>query len=361
MKTKKTAKLLSTTLILVLLVSSLSGCGGGAKSNGTGETLTVLNYGKYFDEDALKQFEKETGITVKYEEYESPEEMYTKYKAGSINYDVICSSEYMVEKLIKEGEVLSLDYDGMDNYKNLDPNILALSESYDKDHTYSVPYFYGTLGLLYNKTELSADDVSSWDCLWNPTYEDEIIMENSVRDTFAPALISLGYSLNDTDEGHLKEAQEILKKQKADKIVYGYYVDETADAMISEEAKIALCYSGEAAVAMDENENLAYSIPKEGSNLWIDSWFVPRTCSNQTNALKFLNFVCRDDIAQKNFEYVEYSSPITSVNENQDADMKENQAINPDADIVKRCEIYTALSDEEAALYTKVWQELLSE
>lgn len=353
-------KILSTALVLALAASCLGAC-GNAQSSGKGETLTVLNYGKYIDEDALKQFEKETGITVKYEEYESPEEMYTKYKAGSIDYDVICSSEYMVEKLINEGEVLSLDYEAMDNYKNLDPDILALSESYDKDHTYSVPYFYGTLGLLYNKNEISKEIVSSWDCLWDPTYEDEIIMENSVRDTFAPALISLGYSLNDTDESHLKEALQLLKQQKEDKIVYGYYVDETADAMIGEEAKIALCYSGEAALAMDENENLAYSIPKEGSNLWIDSWFVPRTCTNQTNALKFLNFLCKDEIAQKNFEYVEYSSPITSVIENQDEEQLENAAINPDKDTVKRCEIFTALSDEEASVYTKLWQELLSE
>lgn len=157
-----------------------------------GQTLTVLNYGKYIDESVVKQFEKETGITVKYEEYESPEEMYTKYKAGSINYDVICSSEYMVERLINEGEVLEEDYDAMDNYKNLDPTILDMSASYDKNHTYSVPYFYGTLGLLYNKTTIDAKTVSSWDCLWDPTYEDEIIMENSVRDTFAPALISKG-------------------------------------------------------------------------------------------------------------------------------------------------------------------------
>lgn len=351
-------RMLSATLTVALAVS-LTAC-GGSSSNKTGETLTVLNYGKYMDEDAIKQFEKETGITVKYEEYESPEEMYTKYKAGSINYDVICSSEYMVERLINEGEVLQQDYEAMDNYKNLDPDIIEMTSSYDKDHTYSVPYFYGTLGLLYNKTEVDAETVSSWDCLWNPTFEDEIIMENSVRDTFAPALIDLGYSLNETDETHLREALELLKKQKDDKIVYGYYVDETADSMIGEEALIALCYSGEAAVAMDENENLAYSIPEEGSNLWIDSWFVPNSCTNQTNALKFLNFICRDDIAQKNFEYVEYASPITSVVENQDAATKANEAVNPSKETISRCEIYTALNDEEAALYTRLWQELLS-
>ena len=353
-------KLLSALLVAALAVS-MTACSTGGSSAKDGSTLTVLNYGKYIDETVVKQFEKETGIKVKYEEYESPEEMYTKYKAGSISYDVICSSEYMVERLMEEGEVLAMDYDAMDNYRNLDPDILKMAEVYDKDHKYSVPYFYGTLGLLYNKNEISGQTASHWSCLWDPTYEDEIIMENSVRDTFAPALIDLGYSLNDTKEDHLREALELLKQQKADNIVYGYYVDETADAMINEEAMIALCYSGEAATAMGENENLAYSIPEEGSNLWIDSWFIPRSCTNQTNALKFLNFLCREDIAQRNFDYVEYSSPITSVMENQAEDMKENEAINPGKETVKRCEIFRALNNEEASLYTKLWQELLSQ
>jgi spermidine/putrescine-binding protein len=286
--------------------------------------------------------------------------MYTKYKAGSISYDVICSSEYMVEKLIKEGEVLEEDYASLENYGNLDETILDMSTSYDPDHTYSVPYFYGTLGLLYNTAEVDESVVSSWDCLWDPTYEDEIIMENSVRDTFAPALIDLGYSLNETDESHLREALDILQKQKEDKIVYAYYVDETADAMISEEANIALCYSGEAALAMDENDNLAYSVPQEGSNLWIDSWFIPKTCTNQDGAMQFLDFLCREDIATLNYEYVEYGSPITTVVENQDEDIQNNEAINPSSETLERCEIYTALDDEKSQLYTTLWQELLS-
>jgi spermidine/putrescine-binding protein len=235
-----------------------------------------------------------------------------------------------------------------------------MSTSYDPDHTYSVPYFYGTLGLLYNTTEVDESVVSSWDCLWDPTYEDEIIMENSVRDTFAPALIDLGYSLNETDESNLREALEVLKQQKKDKIVYAYYVDETADAMISEEANIALCYSGEAALAMDENENLAYSVPQEGSNLWIDSWFIPKSCTNQDGALQFLDFLCRDDIAALNYEYVEYGSPITSVVEDQDEETRNNEAINPSSETLQRCEIYTALDDEKSQLYTTLWQELLS-
>ena len=164
-------RLLSMTLVLALAAGCLAGCGGSSDSAGSGETITVLNYGKYIDEDAVKQFEKETGINVKYEEYESPEEMYTKYKAGSIDYDVICSSEYMVEKLIKEGEVLEMDYAGMENYKNLDSTIVDMTSSYDKDHTYSLPYFYGTLGLLYNHIWIRLANTND---LWSDGYKKEI-------------------------------------------------------------------------------------------------------------------------------------------------------------------------------------------
>lgn len=354
-------KKLLSCLIATSLLAALTACGDGGQKNGTGETITVLNYGKYFDQEALKTFEKETGITVKYEEYESPEEMYTKYKAGSISYDAICSSEYMVQRLIGEGEVLEMDYPGLANYKNLDASILKLCESYDSGHRYSLPYFYGTLGLLYDTTRVDADTVSSWDCLWDSAYKNEIIMMSSMRDTFTPALVSRGYSLNETDEAKLREALDVLKRQRADGIAYAYYVDETADAMIGGEAAIALCYSGEAALAMEENDSLSYAIPAEGSNLWVDSWFVPKTCTKQDAVMKFMDFVCRGDIAQKNFEYVLYTSPITEVAENMDEEYKNNPSICPPEERVAKCEIFTALSDEEAAVYNKLWQELFAE
>lgn len=354
-------KKLLSFLIASTLLATLTACGNGDSAKKTGETITVLNYGKYFDPEALKSFEKETGITVKYEEYESPEEMYTKYKAGSISYDAICSSEYMVQRLIGEGEVLEMDYAGLEHYKNLDSSILELCSAYDKNHTYSLPYFYGTLGLLYDTTKVSADVVSSWDCLWDLSNKNEIIMMSSMRDTFTPALISLGYSLNETDESKLRQALDVLKKQRSDGIPYAYYVDETADAMISEEAAIALCYSGEAALAMAENDNLSYAIPKEGSNLWVDSWFVPKTCTNQDAVKKFLDFVCREDIAEKNFEYVLYSSPITYVAEHMDEEYRNDPSICPPEASVAKCMVFTALSDEEAAVYSRLWQELGAE
>lgn len=351
-------KLLAMVLIAAMSAATLTACGGSDSAKSTGETITVLNYGKYYDEDALKQFEKDTGITVKYEEYESPEEMYTKYKSGSIDYDVICTSDYMIERLINEGEVNEIDYSALDNYDNVEPSIIDLSASFDPDHKYTVPYFYGTVGILYNTSMVSADEAKSWDVLWNEKYKDEIIQQNSVRDAFVPALAKLGYSINTTNETELNAALDLLVEQSP--LVYAYLVDETGDEMINENAALAVVYSGEAAYAMDYNEDLAYVVPDEGSNLWIDSWFMPKTCKNKEAAQKFLDYTCSDSTAEANFEYVYYASPIKSVNENQDEDIKNNEAVNPSPESLKRCEVYRALDDAATTLYSDLWKDLKS-
>lgn len=325
-------------------------------SSSSDRTLTVLNYGKYFDEDALKQFEAETGITVKYEEYEDPEEMYTKYKSGAIDYDVICTSEYIIGKLINEGEVNEIDYDAIQNYSNVDPTIIEMSSSFDPEHKYTLPYFYGTVGILYNKTMVDPEDLKTWNCLWDGKYAGNMIMINSVRDAMTPALATLGYSINDTDEEHLREALQLLIQQKPD--VTAYLVDETCDEMVAENAALAICYSGEAASAMDLNENLDYIVPSEGSNIWIDSWFIPKTCKHSEEALEFLNYVCRDDVAQANFEYVYYASPVIPVVESMSDEEKQNEAINPPTEVIERCEIYKTLDDDETELLNTLWQEL---
>ena len=222
-----------------------------------------------------------------------------------------------------------------------------------------MPYFYGTLGILYNKKMADASDLNTWDCLWNGKYKDNMIMINSVRDAFTPALRTLGYSINETDTAKLDEAFDILNKQSSD--VLAYYVDETCDEMVAENAAIAVCYSGEAAAAMAENDNLDYIVPKEGSNLWIDSWFIPKTCKNKEGAQEFLNYICSDEPAQLNFEYVYYASPIQSVIDSQDAETKKNEAINPPSDMLKNCEVYRALNDDDATLYNTLWQRLKSD
>lgn len=351
-------KTLSFAIITVLIIGTVGIFSTNSGAASADNTITVLNYGKYFDEDALKAFEEETGIIVKYEEYEDPEEMYTKYKAGSIDYDVICTSDYIIEKLIQENEVLAIDYNEIENYSNVDSNIVKMSDSFDPTHEYTIPYFYGTVGILYNKNIADPNDLRSWNSLWDGTFANDMIMINSVRDMFTPALITCGYSINETNEEHLNEALNILKKQSSD--VSAYYVDETCDEMSAENAAIALCYSGEAASAMDVNSNLDYIVPDEGSNLWIDSWFIPATCKNKTGAYEFLNYLCSDEVAQANFEYVYYASPILSVIEAMDEDTKNNTAINPPADVVSRCEVYKALDDESAELYNRLWQELKS-
>lgn len=349
----------SIAIVAVLVIGCFSVFTISAGGTNNDNAITVLNYGKYIDESVIDSFEQETGITIKYEEYEEPEEMYTKYKSGAIDYDVICTSDYIIEKLISEGEVNKIDYSSMPNYQNVNQDIIDMSASFDPTHEYTVPYFYGTLGILYNKKLADASDLNTWDCLWNGKYKDNMIMINSVRDAFTPALRTLGYSINETDTAKLDEAFDILNKQSSD--VLAYYVDETCDEMVAENAAIAVCYSGEAAAAMAENDNLDYIVPKEGSNLWIDSWFIPKTCKNKEGAQEFLNYICSDEPAQLNFEYVYYASPIQSVIDNQDAETKENEAINPPSDMLKNCEVYRALNDDDATLYNTLWQRLKSD
>ena len=280
-------------------------------SKDDGNTLTVLNYGKYIESSVLDAFEEETGIHVNYEEYVNPEEMYTKYKSGAIDYDVICTSDYMVERLINEGEAKEINFDKIPLSKNLDDSYFEFSKAFDPENKYSMPYFFGTVGILYNKNKVDANDVKSWDILWNKKYKDQIIMEDSVRDTFVPALKRLGFSSNSTDKKELESALDQLIEQKP--LVYSYLVDESADEVVAGNASMALVYSGEAAYAESLSKDLDYSVPTEGSNMWIDSWMIAKTCKNQENAEKFLDFLCREDIAMKNFEYVYYATPNKAV------------------------------------------------
>lgn len=343
------------TAIFCLTILLLSGC---TSNNSSKETLTVLNYGKYMDPDVITQFEDETGIKVEYEEYTTPENMYTKYKAGSIDYDLICTSDYMIEKLIKEGEVQEINYDKIPLIENLDPVYFEYSTSFDPEKKYTVPYFFGTVGILYNKNMVDEADVNTWSVLWNDKYSGQIIMADSVRDSFMAALKYLGCSLNTTDNDELREAQEILINQKP--LVYSYLVDEAQDEMVAENAAMALVYSGEAGLAMEYNENLAYSIPAEGSNMWIDSWFIPKTAKKKDNAEKFLNFICEQEIAALNFEYVYYASPNKLLFESLDPEIKQNTTIFPPNEVLQNCEVFKALDEKSTTKLNALWKEIKS-
>ena len=336
-------------------------CGSTSADSEAAEdnTLVVLNYGKYLDESVIKMFEEETGIDIQLEEYESPEEMYTKFTAGSINYDVVCTSDYMVERLISEGAVSEIDFSTFSYYDNLDPDIIEAAKIFDPESKYSMPYFYGTLGILYNTTMVTEEETSTWNVLWDETYKDCIIMQNSVRDSFVPALRLLDYDINTENFDELDQAINLLIEQKP--IVYAYYVDETADEMAAGNAAMALVYSGEAAYAMELNEDLAYNVPEEGSNLWIDSWFIPTTANHPKNAKKFLDFLCREDAAMMNFEYVCYASPNLRVIEQLDEETKNDTTIFPTEETLENCTVYKQFDKETTEHYSYLWKMLKSE
>lgn len=321
----------------------------------TDNSLVVFNYGDYIDMDTLLQFEEETGIHVKYEQFITPEDMYTKYQSGAIPYDLICTSDYMVEKMILAGEAKKIDHSAMENYDNLDPLYMEFCRTFDPKNEYAVPYFWGTVGICYN-TALVEEEVTSWDILWEEKYKDQIIMENSMRDAFLVPLKWNGLSLNTTVKGELLDARDLLMKQKP--LVMAYLVDESRDAMIAGDAALAVIYSGDATVAMESNEDLDYIVPEEGSNIWFDCWMIPDTCRHKENAERFIDFMNREDIAMANFEYVYYGTPNRAVYEALDEETQEDYTIFPDSDTLAKCEVYKYLGEDAEIFYNQIWKEL---
>lgn len=323
-----------------------------------GEQLVIYNWGEYMDPAVLELFEEETGIHVIYEEFETNESMYPKVQAGAVVYDLICPSDYMIQRMVENNLLAEINFDNIPNIKNIGTQYMEQSKAFDPENKYSVPYCWGTVGILYNKTMVD-EPVDSWSILWDKKYEDQILMQNSVRDAFAVALKYKGYSLNSTDLDELHEAQNLLLKQKP--LVQAYVVDQVRDKMISNEAAIGVIYSGEAIYTQSENPNLVYVVPKEGSNVWIDSWVIPKNAKNKENAEKFINFLCRADIAKMNFDYITYSTPNEAARELiEDEELKNNPIAFPDASVLERCETFKYLGNKYDNIYNKLWREVKS-
>ena len=323
-----------------------------------GEQLVIYNWGEYMDPEVLELFEKETGIHVIYEEFETNESMYPKVQAGAVVYDLICPSDYMIQRMIENNLLAEINFDNIPNIQNIGAQYMEQSKAFDPQNKYSVPYCWGTVGILYNKTMVD-EPVDSWSILWDKKYEDQILMQNSVRDAFAVALKYSGYSLNSTDLDELHAAQNLLLKQKP--LVQAYVVDQVRDKMISGEAAIGVIYSGEALYTQSENPNLVYVVPKEGSNVWIDSWVIPKNAKNKENAEKFINFLCRADIAKMNFDYITYSTPNEAARELiEDEELKNNPVAFPDASVLERCETFKYLGTKFDNIYNKLWREVKS-
>ena len=322
------------------------------------QKVIVYNWGEYLDPEVITMFEEETGIDVIYEEFETNEIMYPKVQSGAIAYDVVCPSDYMIQKMLDNGLLAEINFDNVPNLKNIGQRYMDKSREFDPENKYSVPYCWGTVGILYNKTMVD-EPIDSWSILWDDKYRDNILMQDSVRDAFGVTLKYLGYSLNSTDLDELTEAMNLLIVQKP--LVQAYVIDQVRDKMIGNEAAIGVIYSGEAIYTQNENPDLEYVIPKEGSNIWIDSWVIPKNAEHKENAEAFINFLCRPDIALMNFDYITYSTPNTAARELiEDEDIRNSKIAFPDDSELEHCETFHYLGDEADAVYMDLWNKVKS-
>lgn len=278
-----------------------------------GNVVNMYNWGEYIDKEVLDEFTRETGIKVNYETFVTNEDMYLKIKQGGSNYDIVVPSDYMIEKMIKEDMLEPIDKSKLSNYKNIDAKFL--NKSYDPESKYSIPLYWGTLGILYNKN-LVDGEITSWADLWNEKHKDKIIMLDSSRDSLAAALLKNGFSMNSRNKEELEIAKKDLIKQK--KSILAYLVDETKDNMLAENAAIAVMYSGDATELLNADKKFEYVKPKEGTNLWFDSMVILKNSKNKENAHKLIDFLIRKDILSKNMNYTYYAVPNQEViNENE--------------------------------------------
>ena len=322
------------------------------------EKVVVYNWGEYLDPEVLTMFEEETGIDVVYEEFETNEILYPKISSGAIAYDVICPSDYMIQRMIENGLLAEINFDNIPNVKNIGKDYMEQSRQFDPENKYSVPYCWGTVGILYNKTMVD-EPITSWSVLWDEKYKDNILMQDSVRDAFGVTLKYLGYSLNSTDLDELTEARDLLIKQKP--LVQAYVIDQVRDKMIGNEAAIGVIYSGEAIYTQMENPDLEYVIPEEGSNIWIDSWVIPKNAENKENAEKFINFLCRPEIALMNFEYITYSTPnIEARKLIEDEAIRNSEIAFPDLSKYDNLETFQYLGTEADQTYGELWNQVKS-
>ena len=349
-------KVVSLMLCLVLTASILTGC--STKNEASNGEVIVYNWGEYIDPEVISQFEEETGIKVIYDEFETNEIMYPKVEAGASQYDVICPSDYMISKMIENDLLQEIDFSKLSNIDQIGKQYMDMSKEFDPENKYSIPYCWGTVGILYNKTMVSSAP-TKWSDLWNEEYKDNILMQDSVRDAFMVAQKMLGYSMNTTDVDELEQCKNKLIEQKP--LVQAYVVDQVRDKMIGNEAAIGVIYSGEAIYTQRENEDLEYIIPEEGTNVWIDSWVIPKNAPNYENALKWIDFMLKPEIALKNFDYITYGTPNEGAKALMDEDFQNNKIAFPDLTQYKGLETYVYLGEDADEIYNDLWKDVKSE
>ena len=351
-------RLLSLSLAALLCIPSFAGCfTAKAAAADTGVTINVYNWGQYISDgtdgylDVNAAFTEATGIEVNYMTFDTNESLYTKLKTGGSSYDIIVPSDYMAGRLIDEGLVQKLDFSNIPNYQYI--NEAYKNTAYDPNNAYSVPYTWGTVGVIYNKKYVDEADIGSWDLLWNDKYAGKILMFDNNRDAFAIAESRLGYSLNTTDSVAMTACAELLKQQKP--VVQQYVMDQIFDKMTREEAWIAPYYAGDYLTMLEDNPDLGFFFPEEGFNLFIDCMMIPSSAEHKAEAEAYINFLLSPEVCGENLDYLGYSAPEDAAKEYMDPEVSSSEIAYPSAETLARSEAFLYLPTESNQLMDSLW------
>ena len=341
-------------LALLLCLTFLSA--PAALAAGQNGSVTVYNWEDYIAQEAINLFEAETGITVNMTNFTTNEDMMVQVRNSPSAFDVVFPSDYCIERLLAEGLLEEIDMANIPNMQYIDPNFHK--PSYDPEGKYSVPYMWGTVGILYN-TKMVDEPVTSWSVLFDSKYAGQIFMMDSIRDTMGVTLKYLGYSVNTRNPIEINAAKDCLVQQKTGGVVKAYTFDDTKEKMPLGEAALALIYSGDAQYAIELNPDLAYVVPEEGSNIWMDAMVIPKGAKNKANAEAFINFMCRPDIAQINCNEIWYSTPNVEAVQLMGEEYVNNLTMNPTQEIIDRCEFFSDI-EYIIVVYNAMWNEVKS-
>ncbi len=368
-------RLFSTLISVALAAGMLSGCGGSnvsvnvedaayyTKFADQGIAINVYNWGEYISDgsdidipDINAEFERLTGIKVNYTTYATNEELYAKIRGGGASYDVIIPSDYMISRMISEDMLEKLNFDNIPNMKNIGDEYK--NKGYDPTGEYSVPYTWGTVGIIYNTEEVTETDFG-WEILWDEKYADRILMFDNPRDAFAIAENMLGYSLNTENAAELEAAAEKLSEQKP--VVQAYVMDEVFDKMGAEEAVLAPYYAGDAKTLMAEFDFLDFKVPESGTNSFYDAICIPKGAENKEAAEMYINFLCEAEVAYHNANYIGYSTPNTAAYAMLDDDVKNDGFSYPSAEYLNtKTEVFRNLSTDANQKMQDLWTKIKS-
>ena len=347
---KKVFALVLSVVMVMSLTAGLTGCGSSADSKGE---VNVYNWGEYIDESLLDKFTQQTGIKVNYTTYSDNESLYSMLSSGTADYDVIIPSDYMISRLISEDMLEKLDFDNIPNYSYIDDAYKGLE--FDPNNEYSVAYTWGTVGIIYNTTMLDYVP-DSWSVLWDENLSGQILMFDNSRDAIGIALKYLGYSQNTTDESQITEAVDLLIEQQP--LVQSYVMDQIFDKLEGGEAAVGPYYAGDAITMIDENPDLAFVTPKEGTNLFVDAMCVPKGAANKANAEAFINFMCEPENMAANIEFIGYSSPSSAARDLLSDELKNSEIAYPDEALLANDDTFINLPQATLDLYDSEWVRL---